>query len=193
MYLLSRRNYLMIGMVIVSTVVGMTMAGVVSSSQAVVKSSSASTAPLLQQAKKLYQQKKFFLAARLYTQTAGRGYREGQYQLGLLYARGIGVKKDFATARIWLQKAAMQGHPKAQFHLGQMYLFGDGGQKDVIAATKWFWIATTLGDRYAKDSLRVMTGKLKPAQLEKANLQAKELWPQLPHDMKVKKKAMAMH
>ncbi len=131
-------------------------------------------------------------AFKLMREAATLGNRRAQYQLGLLYARGEGGGRDLKKARRWLQKAAMQGHPKAQFYLGRMYVVGDGGDRDPVLATMWFWLATTLGDRYAKDALRVMSGKLDPRKLEEAKRRAGVLWHQIPHDMKIKRR-MAMH
>lgn len=46
-----------------------------------------------------------------YFQTAAQaGSSEGQYQLGLLYAQGIGTEADLANAKLLMQKAADQGH-----------------------------------------------------------------------------------
>ncbi|GMQ99203.1 MAG: hypothetical protein BMS9Abin18_0019 [Zetaproteobacteria bacterium] len=131
-------------------------------------------------------------AATLFQQAAEKGNRRAQYQLGLLYARGDGVQKNLVKAREWLRKAAMQGHPKAQFYLGQMYVFGDGGEKDNVKATTWFWLAKTLGDRFAGDSLQVMSGKVSPLELAEAEKRAKALWQKMPHDMKIEHSA-AMH
>jgi len=147
---------------------------------------------VFEQAITLMHQKKTKQASVFLEQAAQHGNRRAQYQLGLLYARGDGVTKDFTKAREWLYKSAMQGHPKAQFYLGQMYVFGDGGKRDNVSATMWFWLATTLGDRYAKDSLRVMTGKISPVELSEAKKRANIIWKKIPHDMKTKR-GMAMH
>jgi len=148
--------------------------------------------PALQPASQLYEQamslarkKNMTGAASLFRQAGEQGNRQAQYQVGLLYARGDGVKKDFIKAREWLYKAAIQGHPKAQFYLGQMYAFGDGGKKDNAKAVTWFWLATTMGDRYARDSLRVVTAKVSPRELTEAKKRAKVLWRKMPHDMKI--------
>jgi len=148
--------------------------------------------PLYEKAMSLARKKNMTDAASLLHQAGEKGNRRAQYQLGLLYARGDGVKKDFIKAREWLHKAAMQGHPKAQFYLGQMYAFGDGGEKDNAEAVTWFWLATTMGDRFARDSLRVVTGKVSPRELTKARKRAKALWQEMPHDMKIEHK-MTMH
>jgi len=147
---------------------------------------------LYEQAIRLVKAKDFTAAAGLFEQAAKQGSRRAQYQLALLYARGAGVQKDLVRARALLREAAMAGHPKAQFYLGQMYVFGDGGEKDNVKATMWFWLATTMGDRYARDSLRVMTGKISSAELNEAKRRAATFWSAMPHDMKVEHR-MAMH
>jgi len=45
---------------------------------------------------------------------ANQGDAEAQYRLGVLYAKGVGVKKDRREANRWYRKAANQGHEKAQ-------------------------------------------------------------------------------
>jgi len=147
---------------------------------------------LYEQALGFVRKKKIVDAVTLFRQASTQGNRRAQYQLGLLYARGDGVQKNLVRARELLHKAAIQGHPKAQFYLGQMYAFGDGGEKDPIKATMWFWLATTLGDRFARDSLRVMTGKISSLELTEAKKRARVLWQKMPHDMKIEH-GMAMH
>jgi hypothetical protein len=45
---------------------------------------------------------------------ANQGNAEAQYRLGVLYAKGMGVKKDRREAYKWYRKAASQGHARAQ-------------------------------------------------------------------------------
>lgn len=49
---------------------------------------------------------------------------ESQIQLGIMYARGIGLNCNTAAAHAWFQKAADQGHPTALYNLGLMYMEG---------------------------------------------------------------------
>jgi TPR repeat protein len=49
--------------------------------------------------------------------SAARGYVSSQVMLGLMYMKGIGVLKDKARAKQWLEKAAKQGHPIAMKNL----------------------------------------------------------------------------
>ena len=45
---------------------------------------------------------------------AEQGNIEAQLELGLLYARGNGVKKSYAIASKWFNKAALRGSTAAQ-------------------------------------------------------------------------------
>jgi len=45
---------------------------------------------------------------------AQQGDAEAQYRLGVLYDKGVGVKKDKREAVRWYRRAASQGHAKAQ-------------------------------------------------------------------------------
>ena len=49
---------------------------------------------------------------------------DSQIQLGIMYARGIGLNCNTAAAHAWFQRAADQGHPTALYNLGLMYLEG---------------------------------------------------------------------
>jgi hypothetical protein len=62
-------------------------------------------------------QKNYAEALRLYQNSANQGYAPAQYNLGLLYEFGYGVKQDKAEARKWYQKAATQGVKEAKDRL----------------------------------------------------------------------------
>jgi TPR repeat protein len=69
---------------------------------------------------------------------AEKGQARAQVDLGLLYARGIGVEKDYATALQWLQRAAAQDTPRALFYMGVMYERGYGVPRDYTTALGWY-------------------------------------------------------
>lgn len=46
---------------------------------------------------------------------------KAQYNVGLIYANGLGVTKDVAEAQKWYEKAAKQGNAAAQYNLAQLY------------------------------------------------------------------------
>lgn len=57
--------------------------------------------------------------------------------LGYLYDNGIGVLRDYTTARKWYEAAAKQGNVEAQFNLGQLYTLGHGTVQDYGKPPEW--------------------------------------------------------
>jgi len=55
---------------------------------------------------------------KLFRQAADKGNAQAQYNLGIMYKNGQGVKRDDKEAVKWFQRAADQGHAKAQSNLG---------------------------------------------------------------------------
>lgn len=52
-------------------------------------------------------------AVKTWREEAEEGYASAQYDLGVCFINGMGVKKDMAEAVKWWTKAAQQGHPAA--------------------------------------------------------------------------------
>ncbi len=61
---------------------------------------------------------------------AERGDMRAQYNLGVLYDRGLGVPPNFAAAAKWYLAAAEQGHTDAEANLGYAYEQGRGVAQD---------------------------------------------------------------
>lgn len=51
---------------------------------------------------------------------------EAQYQVGLCYQSGSGVKKNSKEAALWFLRAAQQGHVEANFFLTTLSKKSDG-------------------------------------------------------------------
>ena len=79
---------------------------------------------------------------------------EAQYNLGVRYENGRGVRKNQQKAFWWWRVAAEHGHPQAQYNLGQMYRRGQGVPQDYILAHKWYNLAAAQGDKDAADDAR---------------------------------------
>jgi len=60
------------------------------------------------------------------------------YNQGVRYAFGTGVKQDYKKAAELFLKAAMQGLPDAQYNLGALYDNGLGVPKDPVRAVIWY-------------------------------------------------------
>ena len=79
---------------------------------------------------------------------AEQGNAEAQLMLGVMYARGIGVKQDDFEAVKWYRQAAEQGYANAQAILGFSYLLGQSGvQVNKSLAKEWFGKACDNGNQ----------------------------------------------
>lgn len=81
---------------------------------------------------------------------------EVQFNLGLMYSEGQGVKQDYFKAAEWFQRAAEQGHAEAQYNLGLMYYRGKGVKQDYFKAIEWYQKAAAQGIADAQAYLAVM-------------------------------------
>lgn len=81
---------------------------------------------------------------------AAKGDAHAQYELGLMYDRGIGVPQDYKEAVSWYRKAAEQGNASAQFHLGQMCDIGKEVPQSYEEAASWYRKAAEQGDALAQ-------------------------------------------
>ncbi|MCK9115616.1 sel1 repeat family protein [Haemophilus influenzae] len=81
---------------------------------------------------------------------AEQGNAEAQLMLGVMYARGIGVKQDDFEAVKWYRQAAEQGYAEAKFNLGHMYSKGRGVKQDDFEAVNWYRKAAEQGDADAQ-------------------------------------------
>ncbi len=89
---------------------------------------------------------KYQLALRTLTPLAENGSARAQMNLGLIYLKGDGVKKDPKVAFSWYLKAAEQGIMEGQFRVGQMYQDGEGVEQNPVEALKWFLSSAKQGD-----------------------------------------------
>ena len=82
-------------------------------------------------------------AARWIGLAAGQGHPPAQYNLGLLYFRGRGVRGDDAQAATWYRRAAEKGYAPAQGALGYMLAYGAGVDQNQVLAFMWLGLAGT--------------------------------------------------
>ncbi len=92
-------------------------------------------------------------AARRLHPLAERGNAEAQFELGLMYRYGLGVKRDYGEAAKWFKLAAEQGNEGGQSNLGSMYQQGLGVRQDHGEAVKWFRLAAERGEAEAQSFL----------------------------------------
>lgn len=103
-----------------------------------------------------YKRGDYVTAAREWRGIADQGNFYIQYNLGIMYSKGLGVQQDYAAAVSWYRKAADQGYAEAQFNLGAMYSEGQGIPQDYVAAVNWYRKAADQGKSEAQSNLGVM-------------------------------------
>eukprot|EP00729_Bicosta_minor_P018019 gene18019-biopygen22193 len=92
----------------------------------------------------------------VHDRSPGRHTPVAQYNLGIMYENGAGVKQDHVEAVKWFRKSAEAGYAPAQYTLGNMYDTGKGVEQDYVAAVKWYRKAAEAGDANAQCSLGYM-------------------------------------
>ena len=78
-----------------------------------------------------------------------------------MYAKGQGVRRNYAEAVKWYRLAAEQGYAAAQYNLGVSYDKGRGVPQDDAEAVKWYRLAAEQGYARAQYNLgfRYATGQ----------------------------------
>ncbi len=87
---------------------------------------------------------------------AKEGHADSQFNVALMYERGIGVGKDAKEAVFWYGKSASQGNAAAQFNLGVLYENGRGTKIDFAKANEWYRKASVQGDALAIGNLGML-------------------------------------
>jgi TPR repeat protein len=95
----------------------------------------------------------FTAALKEWQPIAEAGDPNAQYNLGLLYARGQGVPRDYGKAAEWYRKAADSGVAAAEYNLGVMYANGQGVERNQSEASRWFSKAAEQGVTAAQINL----------------------------------------
>ena len=103
---------------------------------------------------------------------ADKGHVAAQFELGQMYAQGLGVTQQFEEAAYWYLIAAKQGHAQAQFHLGFLYSHGQGVEQDYVKAYQWYCTSERCGYTLARKNVAFLGKKLSPGEREMAEWRA---------------------
>jgi len=76
-------------------------------------------------------------AFRLFDRASKQGLAEAQYEVGVAYAEGRGVRDSNAHAIEWFRAGAEQGHAPCQCKVGIFYAMGFGVSQDAVAGREW--------------------------------------------------------
>lgn len=85
-----------------------------------------------------YKSHDYKTALREWIPLAKSGHAMAQNNVGIMYRRGLGVRKNVNTAAAWYRRAADQNYAKAQFNLALLYKSNQGVKKDLSKAIYWF-------------------------------------------------------
>ena len=105
----------------------------------------------LEQCKVNYSKYNYSEAFKFCSVAAEQGHAEAQFNLGVMYDNGQGVKQDYFKAVEWYQKAADQGQSDAQFNLGLLYYDGEGVRQNYTKAKEYFGLACDNKDQAGCD------------------------------------------
>ncbi len=105
---------------------------------------------------KFYASKDYPSAVTAFRKAAEQGIALAQYNLGIMYDKGLGVKQDYQQAVSWYHKAAEQGVGIAHYNLGVMYDKGLGVKQDYQQAVFWYRKAAEQGIALAQYNLGIM-------------------------------------
>jgi TPR repeat protein len=103
-----------------------------------------------------YQANDLPLAYAAFLAAAEDGHADSQFNVALMYEKGIGVGKDEKQAMVWYGKSALQGNANAQFNLGVFYENGRGTKVDFAKANEWYRKASVQGDALAIGNLGML-------------------------------------
>jgi hypothetical protein len=109
-----------------------------------------------------------------YKLSAKQGDASAQSNLGVRYAKGKGVQKDYKTAMKWYRLSAEQGDADAQYNLGVMYGIGQGIIQDNVYAYMWGNIASSNGNEDGGKLRDFVEKKMTPSQIETAQKLARK-------------------
>ena len=98
-------------------------------------------ADALANAVQAYEAKEYVKAEKLFRPLAKRGNAKAEAHLGLMYANGQGLPRNYEEAVKWFRMAAEQGNAQAQFQLAGMYEEGKGVQQNYVVALMWVNVA----------------------------------------------------
>lgn len=78
---------------------------------------------------------------------------EAQHRLGIIYAEGEGVERNYDEALKWHRMAAENAHPDSQYYLGFAYENGVGVTRNNVTAAEWYLKAASQGHAMSQGAL----------------------------------------
>ena len=125
----------------------------------------------IEHARDLMEEGQFEKAMQELLPAARSGNADAEELIGIMYAMGLGVKRDDVRAFDWYLRASMKGHPGAQSGVGWYYEIGRGlPAPDLIRAYTWYVLSAIGGDPDAAISQEEVVKKMTREEIEKAHV-----------------------
>jgi len=122
-------------------------------------------------ARDLMEEGKFKEAMKELIPAARSGNADAEELIGIMYAMGLGVKRDDIRAFDWYLRSSMKGHPGAQSGVGWYYETGRGmPAPDLIRAYTWYVLSAIGGDPDAAISQEEVIKKMTPEEIKQAHV-----------------------
>ena len=112
-----------------------------------------------------------------YQRAAEQGNAKAMHNLAVLSAGRESGSPDYTTAAQWFQNAAEYGLADSQYNLAVLHENGLGATKDDKLAYKWYALAARLGDSEAVRRRDETALRLKPHELEDAEIMVQAFTP----------------
>lgn len=129
-------------------------------SEAAPKSITTSPQKAHQKAILAYKSKSYIKAFKIWHYLASKNDLAAQYNVGVMYEKGLGIMEDLFQALSWYKVAAKQNHKDAQYNIGHLYEHGNGIKQDYVTAIKWYRSACNNDDQQAMMKLNQLKTKI---------------------------------
>lgn len=137
----------------------------------------------VEKGRQLMEQSQFTKAMQEFLPAANAGNADAEELIGVMYAMGLGVKRDDRRAFEWYLRASMKAHPGAQSGIAWYYEIGRGVSKDLVRAYMWYVLSAVGGDPDAAVSQEEVIKKMTPEQVREAQILIADYKPHLyPYD-----------
>lgn len=133
----------------------------------------------VEKGRQLMEQSRFDEAMQEFLPAAHAGNADAEELIGVMYAMGLGVKRDDRRAFEWYLRASMKAHPGAQSGIAWYYEIGRGVSKDLVRAYMWYVLSAVGGDPDAAISQEEVIKKMTPKQVREAQILIADYKPHL--------------
>ena len=124
----------------------------------------------VEKGRQLMEQSRFDEAMQEFLPAAQAGNADAEELIWVMYAMGLGVKRDDRRAFEWYLRASMKAHPGAQSGIGWYYEVGRGVAKDLVRAYMWYVLSAIGGDPDAAMSQEEVIKKMTKEQVKEAQI-----------------------